>query len=109
MFAAMGLSAVVPVVHGVYLYGFEQMISLIGLPWLVLQGVLYLVGAVLYAVSLTLDVVPVYSLRALRGQSGPSGLINTDTSHRLVYPSVSIQATTTFEEARIRSFMFSWY
>ncbi|KAI9725275.1 MAG: hypothetical protein M1828_003289 [Chrysothrix sp. TS-e1954] len=51
MFAAMGLSAVVPVVHGLYLYGFKQMVSLIGLPWLVLQGLLYLTGASLYAAN----------------------------------------------------------
>ena len=51
MFAAMGLSAVVPVIHGLRLYGYEQMVSLIGLPWLVLQGVLYVVGAAIYAVS----------------------------------------------------------
>ena len=50
MFVAMGLSAVFPVVHGLWLYGFAQMNHRIGLPWLVLQGVLYITGAGLYAV-----------------------------------------------------------
>lgn len=46
----MGLSAVFPVVHGVWLYGVAQMNGRIGLPWLVLQGALYIIGAGLYAV-----------------------------------------------------------
>lgn len=51
MFVAMGLSAVVPVLHGVKLYGIAQMERQIGLSWLVSQGVLYLTGAAIYAVS----------------------------------------------------------
>lgn len=50
MFAAMGLSAVIPVIHGLNLYGLDRMINLMGLPWLILQGVLYLAGAATYAV-----------------------------------------------------------
>lgn len=50
MFVAMGLSAVFPVIHGLSLYGVEQMKSRIGLPWLVLQGALYIIGAGFYAV-----------------------------------------------------------
>ena len=49
MFVAMGLSAVVPVFHGLSLYGLNKMSKLIGLPWLVTQGVLYIIGAGLYA------------------------------------------------------------
>jgi len=49
MFVAMGLSAVVPVFHGLQLYGVEKMTQLIGLPWLLVQGLLYLIGAGLYA------------------------------------------------------------
>lgn len=52
MFAAMGLSAVVPVIHGVQLYGVARMESMMGLRWVLLQGILYLVGAATYAVSL---------------------------------------------------------
>lgn len=51
MFVAMGLSAIFPVIHGLKLYGLEPMVGLIGLPWLVSQGAMYVLGAVLYAVS----------------------------------------------------------
>ena len=52
MFVAMGLSAILPVIHGLTLYGFTLMNGRIGLSWLVLQGVLYIAGAGLYAVSI---------------------------------------------------------
>lgn len=51
MFVAMGLSAVIPVVHGIKLYGLQQMNERIGLSWLILQGFLYVLGAGIYAVS----------------------------------------------------------
>jgi predicted membrane channel-forming protein YqfA (hemolysin III family) len=50
MFVAMGLSAIFPVLHGLELYGIEEMRDRIGLTWLVLQGFLYILGAGLYAV-----------------------------------------------------------
>ncbi|KAI2474449.1 HlyIII-domain-containing protein [Pyrenophora tritici-repentis] len=49
MFVLMGLSAVFPVVHGIRLYGVEHMRESIGLDWVVLQGVLYIAGAAIYA------------------------------------------------------------
>ncbi|KAK4570356.1 hypothetical protein LTR86_002436 [Recurvomyces mirabilis] len=49
MFVAMGLSAVVPVIHGLQIYGAEQMEDQIGLSWLVGQGMLYILGAAIYA------------------------------------------------------------
>jgi adiponectin receptor len=49
MFVAMGLSAVFPVIHSVQLYGLAHMRESIGLDWVVLQGVLYILGAGLYA------------------------------------------------------------
>ncbi|MCJ1350544.1 MAG: hypothetical protein MMC33_000525 [Icmadophila ericetorum] len=49
MFVAMGLSAVVPVLHGLKIYGVAQMNQQIGLLWLVGQGVLYILGAGIYA------------------------------------------------------------
>lgn len=49
MFVGMGLSAVFPVIHGVYLFGFSQMRQQIGLSWLLLQGFLYILGAGIYA------------------------------------------------------------
>ena len=45
----MGLSAVVPVIHGVLLFGLQQMRKQIGLSWLVTQGALYVTGAGFYA------------------------------------------------------------
>ncbi|KAL1958276.1 hypothetical protein VTO42DRAFT_4784 [Malbranchea cinnamomea] len=50
MFVSMGLSAVFPVGHGLFSLGLEQMQRQIGLSWLVLQGFLYILGAVIYAV-----------------------------------------------------------
>ena len=47
----MGLSAVVPVLHGVQLYGVADMRDRIGLFWMLLQGLFYIIGAGLYAVS----------------------------------------------------------
>jgi adiponectin receptor len=52
MFVAMGLSAVVPVLHGMQLYTMEEMQDRIGLTWLLLQGFLYIFGAGLYVVSI---------------------------------------------------------
>jgi len=49
MFMLMGLSAVFPVLHGIKLYGIEHMRESTGLDWVVLQGVLYVTGAAIYA------------------------------------------------------------
>ncbi|KAJ5239795.1 hypothetical protein N7468_004414 [Penicillium chermesinum] len=49
MFVGMGLSAVFPVIHGVYKFSFGQMRQQIGLSWLLLQGFLYILGAGIYA------------------------------------------------------------
>ena len=51
MFVGMGLSAVVPVLHGLQIYSVREMRDRIGLSWLLLQGFLYILGAGLYAVS----------------------------------------------------------
>jgi adiponectin receptor len=51
MFVAMGLSALVPVIHGVKTFGVAQLERQMGLSWLVTQGVLYILGAGIYAVS----------------------------------------------------------
>lgn len=53
MFVGLGLFAVVPVLHGLNMHGLDDMQGRIGLSWLVLQGFLYILGAGLYAVSLT--------------------------------------------------------
>lgn len=49
MFAGMGLSAIFPVLHGLKLYGLDQMRQQMGLFWLLTQGALYIVGATIYA------------------------------------------------------------
>jgi adiponectin receptor len=51
MFVAMGLSALFPVLHGVKTFGVAQLERQMGLSWLVTQGVLYILGAGIYAVS----------------------------------------------------------
>lgn len=51
MFVAMGMSALVPVLHGVEMYGVQDMRERIGLTWMLLQGFFYILGAGLYAVS----------------------------------------------------------
>ncbi|KAF2747969.1 HlyIII-domain-containing protein [Sporormia fimetaria CBS 119925] len=49
MFVLMGLSAVAPVIHGLRLYGLEQLRKTVALDWVLLQGALYILGAALYA------------------------------------------------------------
>jgi adiponectin receptor len=45
----MGMSAVFPVLHGIRLFGVAHMRESIGLDWVVLQGILYVSGAAIYA------------------------------------------------------------
>ncbi|KAF9494994.1 HlyIII-domain-containing protein [Pleurotus eryngii] len=49
VFVALGLSAVIPVSHGLLSHGVNKMMSEMGFGWLVLSGALYLAGALLYA------------------------------------------------------------
>ncbi|OKL63130.1 hypothetical protein UA08_01627 [Talaromyces atroroseus] len=58
MFVSMGLSAVFPVVHGLWLYGAKQMTPQIGLDWLLLQGFLYILGATIYAARVPERLLP---------------------------------------------------
>lgn len=50
MFITMGLSSVWSVFHGVELFGYEQLGRQMGLSWMITEGVLYITGALLYAV-----------------------------------------------------------
>lgn len=52
MFIAMGLSALIPVLHGVNIYGIDGMEDRIGLRWLISQGVTYVLGATIYAMRI---------------------------------------------------------
>lgn len=58
LFAGVGMSAVVPVVHGVWRVGVRQLEDQVGLSWLALQYLVYGAGAMLYAVSLVRRTVP---------------------------------------------------
>ncbi|KAF1920771.1 hemolysin-III related-domain-containing protein [Ampelomyces quisqualis] len=49
MFVLMGLSAVVPMFHGVKVYDLAHMRQAASLDWVVAQGALYIVGAAIYA------------------------------------------------------------
>ena len=51
MFIGLGLSAVVPIIHGLFLYGFERLDQGMGLTESILEGVMYITGAVIYAVG----------------------------------------------------------
>jgi len=51
MFVALGLSAVLPIAHATRLHSLSTLDELMGLRWVVLQGVLYISGATIYAVS----------------------------------------------------------
>ncbi|KAJ2901556.1 ADIPOR-like receptor SPBC12C2.09c [Zalerion maritima] len=49
IFVGLGVSGVVPVIHGVFLYGYTLMNHKMGLNWVLLQGILYITGATTYA------------------------------------------------------------
>lgn len=49
MFVAMGGSSVLPVLHGLRLYGWADLEERMGLSWMLAEGVLYITGAGLYA------------------------------------------------------------
>lgn len=96
MFVAMGLSAVIPVVHGLKRYGIQQMNDRIGLTWLVLQGFLYVLGAGIYAVS-AVDRVLGYFRAACLMVLGRHGSLSALSQEDLI-----------FGGARTRSFMYSY-
>ncbi|KAI0879393.1 hemolysin-III channel protein Izh2 [Hypoxylon argillaceum] len=50
MFTGLGISGVIPVCHGLTIYGYQSMNERMGLNWILLQGGLYIFGAFLYAV-----------------------------------------------------------
>jgi adiponectin receptor len=45
----MGLSAIVPIVHGLLVFGKGHLNRTISLNWLVAQGLVYIMGAIIYA------------------------------------------------------------
>jgi adiponectin receptor len=49
MFISMGLSAVIPVIHGISIFGFSRLSQTMALPYVLIQGAFYIFGAGLYA------------------------------------------------------------
>ncbi|KAJ9134084.1 ADIPOR-like receptor IZH2 [Pleurostoma richardsiae] len=49
MFVGLGVSGVVPVLHGMEIYGYAALNERMGLNWVLLQGATYIFGAFLYA------------------------------------------------------------
>jgi len=49
LFVGMGLSSVLPVLHGVWIYGGRGMDERMGVRWLICEGLLYIAGAGIYA------------------------------------------------------------
>ncbi|SCU87536.1 LAME_0D10462g1_1 [Lachancea meyersii CBS 8951] len=58
LFVAFGLSALLPVMAGIMYYGLEETWSRIQLKWLILEGIFYIAGAVLYGVRFPERVAP---------------------------------------------------
>ncbi|KAI0483090.1 hemolysin-III related-domain-containing protein [Xylariaceae sp. FL0804] len=50
VFVGLGVSGVVPVCHGLAVYGYRSLEERMGLSWVLFQGFLYISGALLYAV-----------------------------------------------------------
>ncbi|KAI0835988.1 mPR-like GPCR protein [Hypoxylon sp. FL0890] len=50
-FVCTGLSGLAPIIHGIVMFGFAQMMRQSGLPFYLAEGGLFLLGAIVYAVS----------------------------------------------------------
>lgn len=59
MFVGLGASGVVPMLHGLQMYGFKDMNERMSLALVVLQGLIYMFGAFLYAVCSFPSLIPV--------------------------------------------------
>ncbi|KAI1811426.1 hemolysin-III channel protein Izh2 [Poronia punctata] len=49
MFVGLGVSGIIPVCHGLMIYGYRSLNEQMGLSWILLEGALYIFGAFLYA------------------------------------------------------------
>lgn len=52
MFVGLGVSGIVPVCHGLSIYGYEILEQRMGLNWVLFQGFLYILGAFLVSTYL---------------------------------------------------------
>ncbi|KYK54461.1 hemolysin-iii channel protein [Drechmeria coniospora] len=50
MFIGLGVSGVVPILQGLTIYGYRGLEDRMGITWVIAQGVMYIAGAVIYAV-----------------------------------------------------------
>lgn len=50
MFIGFGLSGFIPIFHGVIIYGYKALEDRMSVTWTLIQGTMYIVGAILYAV-----------------------------------------------------------
>ncbi|KAL6910122.1 mPR-like GPCR protein [Trichoderma evansii] len=58
MFISLGLSGIIPICHGLLKFGYQALEDRMSLSWVVLQGLLYIFGAVLYAARFPERVYP---------------------------------------------------
>lgn len=100
MFVALGLSGVVPIIHGALIYGFDGLEERMSLSWVVLHGAMYIFGAVLYAVR-PFSLIPV-RFPADREQcrwperSAPGSFDIWGNSHQIFHMFVLMAAATHF-------------
>ncbi|OTA55836.1 mPR-like GPCR protein [Hypoxylon sp. EC38] len=57
-FVCTGLSGLAPIIHGIVMFGFEQMMRQSGLPYYLAEGGLFLLGAVVYATRFPESISP---------------------------------------------------
>jgi adiponectin receptor len=50
-FICTGVSGIAPTAHGIHMFGFEQMVKQSGLAYYIAEAGIFLLGAVVYAVS----------------------------------------------------------
>lgn len=62
MFISLGLSGIIPICHGFFKFGYQALEDRMSLSWVVLQGLMYIFGAVLYAVCCPSNHITSYNL-----------------------------------------------
>lgn len=81
MFIGLGVSGVIPVVQGLFIYGYRTLEDRMSLSLVIIHGVIYIFGAVLYAVSAFLKP----SFRCLHLTVDAGSLARTDLSWCIRY------------------------
>lgn len=105
MFISLGLSGVVPVIHGLLIYGYRGLENRMSLKWVVISGVLYIIGAVLYAVWTRFR--PILSARASSDSHSYAGLNGPVRAHMTF--GVARTSSSTFSSSwRQRCICMAW-